>query len=68
MTTKCLNSLPLPGMEAADAEREEAAQIAIAEELTTVLRKPLGNIDSATGEMERDSPLFFGTGTNPTLF
>lgn len=36
--------------------------------LTGIMRLPLVTIDARTGAMERDSPLFFGTGDNPSLF
>ena len=55
-------------MERADVERSEALARAQAEELTRIMREPLGNVDGKCGRIERDSPLFFGTGENPTLF
>lgn len=61
-------SLPLPGCEHVDTEREAAAGIAQAEELTAELRRPLQDVSKSAGEMERHSPLFFGTGDNPQLF
>lgn len=58
----------LPGM-ACDVEKQaEAAMEYQAEELTAEMLKPLGDINTATGELERRSPLFFGTGDNPSLF
>lgn len=62
------DSLSFSGMEGADRERMEALQLAQAEELTAELRRPLADISEATGKMERDAPLFFGTGSNPGLF
>ena len=52
----------------ADRDREAARQLAQAEEMSATLRSPKASIDRATGILERESPLFFGTGTNPTLF
>lgn len=62
------DSLSLPGCETADDEREKALAIAQAEEMTAELLKPLGDVSTKAGRMERESPLFFGTGDNPTLF
>lgn len=58
----------LPGMEGTDAERAQAEALAQGEELTAELSKPLADISSRSGQMERSSPLFFGTGGNPGLF
>jgi hypothetical protein len=33
-----------------------------------ILREPLGNVSRKAGQMEREAPLFFGTGENPDLF
>lgn len=52
----------------ADAERQDALAAAQREEMERRMRAPLGNVSSASGEMERNAPLFFGTGDNPTLF
>jgi len=60
--------LAFAGMEAADREAEEARQQAEAAELTARLLEPMGSIDAKAGEMERNAPLFFGTGDNPALF
>lgn len=62
------DSLAFSGMEGADRERLEALAAAQAEELSAELRRPLADISSAAGKMERDAPLFFGTGDNPALF
>ena len=56
------------GMEAVDNEREEARELAYAEELTKILRSPKADVSEKAGRMEREAPLFFGTGENPTLF
>jgi hypothetical protein len=49
-------------------ERMEAEREQQREDLEAEMRKPLGSISDAAGGMERDSPLFYGTGSNPTLF
>lgn len=51
-----------------DREREAARQLAEAAELTAKMRRPIKDVSMAAGIMERDSPLFFGTGNNPGLF
>ena len=56
------------GMETAVTAQAEAAALYTAEELTKRLLEDRQSIDRATGEMERHSPLFHGTGSNPTLF
>lgn len=60
--------LALAGMEAAGREGEEARQRAEAAELTTRLIEPRASMDEKVGELERESPLFYGTGDNPTLW
>lgn len=62
------DSLNLLGMEASDSEREEARATAEREAMEARMREPLGSISSKAGRMERDSPLFYGSGDNPTLF
>ena len=52
----------------ADREREAARQLAEAEELTAILHSAKENISAKSGRMEREAPLFYGTGANPTLF
>lgn len=52
----------------ADRDREAARQLAQAEELTAELRRPLKDVSRAAGIIERESPLFFGSGYNPSLF
>ena len=56
------------GMEAAVRLHQAGAAELEAEELTAKMREPLGNIDSRAGDIERNSPLFFGQGDNPSLF
>lgn len=58
----------LPGMEGSAAAAQVAVIIAEAQELSERLRTPLGSISGRAGQMERDSPLFFGSGENPLLF
>jgi hypothetical protein len=62
------DSLALPGCESVDVDRAQAEAIAQAEELTAELRRPLADVSQKAGEMERNAPLFFGTGDNPSLF
>jgi len=62
------DSRSFSGMEGADREREEALAALQARALSAELRRPLADISEATGKMERDAPLFFGTGDNPALF
>lgn len=52
----------------ADRERERARGLYQAQVMTNELRKPLKDISKAAGILERESPLFFGSGANPTLF
>jgi len=59
--------MALPGLDAADREAEEARQQGEAAELTARLLEPRPTIDEKVGKMERESPLFDGTGDNPTL-
>ena len=63
-----LQSETLPGMESAPAERETAKGLAQTAELSAELLRPLGNVSKKAGRMEREAPLFFGTGENPLLF
>jgi hypothetical protein len=52
----------------ADKLRQIARGEREAEELTAKMRTPLKDISHATGILERESPLFYGTGSNPVLF
>jgi hypothetical protein len=56
------------GMETAVEEQSKAAALYTAEELTKRLLEDRQSIDRAAGEMERNAPLFFGQGDNPSLF
>lgn len=67
-TVKPSDSLTLASMETTDADRGAALGIAQAEDLTAQMRKPLADVSIKAGRMERESPLFFGSGSNPTLF
>lgn len=58
----------LPGMAADVNAQIEAAEEHSGKELTDKLREPGKDISRKAGEMERTSPLFFGTGANPGLF
>jgi len=60
-------SLSLPGMETADAERREARGLFEAEEMSEKLNAPLGSINKAADEMELYSPLFRGTSASPQV-
>ena len=61
-------SLNFAGMETADADRAQALGLAQAEELTKILHSPKADVSGKAGDMERNAPLFFGQGDNPTLF
>jgi hypothetical protein len=65
---KPVDSHTLPGMETAVTEQATAAAIQTAAELTARLLETRPTIDKQAGRMERHSPLFYGTGDNPTLF
>jgi len=56
------------GMETVGEEREAARAIAEGEALTGMMRQPKADVSKAAGEIERNAPLFFGTGANPGLF
>ena len=60
--------LAFAGMEAANREAEEVRQQAEAAELTARMLEPRPSIDGKVGRMERESPLFYGAGDNPTLW
>jgi hypothetical protein len=68
MRRKPVESHTFAGMEQAAAEQSKAAALYTAEELTARMLEPLGDISRKSGEMERNGPLFVGTGSNPTLF
>lgn len=51
-----------------DRERQQALDLAKAERMTAEMRQPLNDVSRATGILERESPLFYGTGANPALF
>lgn len=60
--------LALPGMESASADRADHRAAAQGQTLTAAMREPIRDISVTAGQMERNSPLFYGTGSNPTLF
>ena len=60
--------LVFEGMAEAYEEQKTAAAQVNGETLTDQLRAPGKDISAAAGRMERDSPLFYGTGENPLLF
>ena len=62
-----MKSLEPELVEGADRAREAARAQAEGEALSARLRES-ANIDRESGRMERESPLFFGTGANPLLF
>lgn len=61
-------SAVLPEMDALLAERDTAIAAAAVKEVEDLMRRPLTSISAAAGNMERNVPLFFGMGNNPTLF
>lgn len=60
--------LVFEGMAEAYEEQRTAAAQVNGETLTERLRAPGKNINTASGLLERESPLFRGTGENPLLF
>lgn len=68
MVRKVIESHALPGMETSDQDRLEARAVAEGEELTAAMRQLKRDISSMAGRIEREAPLFFGVGENPTLF
>ena len=64
---KPVESHTFAGMETAVELQSQAAAAMQAEELTAEMLKPLADINHRAGELERDSPLFFGK-VQPVLF
>jgi hypothetical protein len=64
---KPVESHTFGGMASAVAAQAEAAEEYQGAELSAKLLEPLGNINHRAGELERDSPLFFGK-VQPVLF
>ena len=58
----------LAGCETSDQDRAEAAACTQREAMEARLRSTRGDISARSGRLERESPLFFGTGDNPGLF
>jgi len=56
----------LPGIDVEAQDR--AAQQLTGEELSAQLRTPGKDVSGIAGKIERDAPLFRGTGENPSLF
>jgi hypothetical protein len=54
--------------EGTEEERQKAEALAMREAMETRLRSSRGDISARAGQIERESPLFFGTGANPLLF
>jgi len=51
-----------------EARREEARQRQESETLAEIMRTPKADVSKKAGQLERESPLSFGTGANPSLF
>lgn len=64
---KPVESHILDGMSQHIASQAEAVAELSGEQLTAKMREPK-DVSRKAGEMERESPLFFGTGDNPSLF
>ena len=65
---KPVSSHTLAGMAQAVIAQELAAAAQAGEELTKAMQQVKSDVSRRAGEMERESPLFFGTGDNPSLF
>ena len=68
MKRRPVESHTFVGMEAVVEQQATAAALYSAEELSARMLEPLTNISRKAGDMERNAPLFHGTGSNPTLF
>jgi hypothetical protein len=66
--TESLEQNALPGFESAIEEQNAGAERVRGEQLTAEANRPLGDIESAAGEMERNSPLFRGKGPQGELY
>jgi hypothetical protein len=60
--------LALPGFEGSTAERERERAKTEREAMERTMRERAGDVSAKAGNIERDSPLFRGTGENPLLF
>ena len=67
-TVRPEDSLTFAGLETCDRDRAEAAALSMREAMETRLRSTRRDISARVGDLERNSPLFFGTGDNPSLF
>jgi hypothetical protein len=63
-----IHIMTFAGLETCDQDRAEAAALALREDMEARLRSTRGDISARSGRLERESPLFFGTGDNPGLF
>ena len=66
-TVKPVESHIFAGMETAVEEQAQAAAVYSGEELTKRMLEARPSIDARAGQMEENSPLFYGK-INPTLF
>jgi hypothetical protein len=60
--------LPIDNIDDLLAERTHAEVAAIVADYNAIFKKPIADISQEAGRIERESPLFFGKGANPTLF
>lgn len=56
------------GMGDVAKDRAEARAVSEGQEFTAKLLEPGRSISAKAGKMERESPLFYGSGENPTLW
>lgn len=68
MFLEAVASAALPGLEREAAERIAARGEYVAKQMSAKMLEPLGDVSRKAGRIERESPLFFGQGENPTLF
>ena len=59
--------IELPGLEKAEPEREEARGLFERMELEERMRTVKADISAKAGDMERNAPLFYGTGSTTLL-
>ena len=65
---KPVQSHTFAGMAQAVIAQELAAAEQAGQELTALMQQPKADISAKAGDLERNAPLFFGTGDNPSLF
>jgi len=68
MFCMCFRQNQIAGMESMPVERAQARAEAEGQELTAEMKQPGKSISKKAGRIEREAPLFWGTGDNPTLF